>query len=62
MKKLSEVIKEHVLKTLEECSDNRTKTAKQLGIGLRTLQRYLLKLKSGKEVKYGNTHGFKKAV
>lgn len=41
--RLDEVTKEHILRILAANSYNRTHTARQLGIGLRTLQRKLIK-------------------
>ena len=43
---MAEIERRHILKTLEEQGDNRTRAAEVLGIGLRTLQR---KLKEYKE-------------
>lgn len=39
--KLRDVERIHILKTFAELGENRTQTAKHLGIGLRTLQRKL---------------------
>ena len=40
---LEDVVREHVLSVLLDSKNNRTLAAKRLGIGLRTLQRYLIK-------------------
>lgn len=45
-KKLSEVEKQHILQVLESNKFNRTRTAKDLGIGIRTLQRKLIQYKT----------------
>jgi DNA-binding NtrC family response regulator len=40
-KTLREIEKEAIMKRFQECNSNRTRTAKSLGIGIRTLQRKL---------------------
>jgi len=41
--KLKDIEKAHILVSLERAKWNRTHTARQLGIGLRTLQRKLIR-------------------
>lgn len=55
MKTLAEVEKEYILAALDEMRGNRTIAAKELGIGLRTLQRKLKEYgqEPGKSGNYG---------
>ena len=47
---MAELEKRHILRTLEEQDNNRTRAARVLGIGMRTLQRKLEEYKEEGEI------------
>lgn len=55
--KLREIEKSHILVTVERAKWNRTHAARQLGIGIRTLQRKLRKYENEGAVVWPNQGG-----